>query len=503
VPAFDRSLGVATGAAPAAEVAKAVVVRDRAVEVLCDPALAHVVDLIAYPDGEHLVVANARGAVRLSRSDPDAAPVSVRGANPIARTDPLAFTPAEAELADPSPPNERNAYPYAGRRLSNLFLAVDRAPDIAVVHTPRHHWPERGGHLGEHGSLDAVQSRAPLILSGAGIASRGTLARAARVVDVAPTLARLAGVPPGELAGLDGEPLTEVAEPGSARHVVGLLWDGASCNDLLHLAGTGALPSVARLLERGCALAGGAIAEFPSVTLVNHTCALTGVGPGRHGIVNNAYFDRTTGRRVLANASSTWHRAMEELRPGVPTVFHLAGDERTACVNEPADSGAAYSTFGLVRDAGHSEGAKSMGEMLPDPYADPLATADFVGASSEYRYSTAADGVGLQQMLGLFTDAAEAPRLTWWNSMLTDTGHHEGGPRSVIARAAMADTDRRLGVFLDRLEQLGLYDDTTFLLTADHGSEAADPDCRGDWDEALREAGIPFRDEAYGFLYLG
>jgi len=25
----------------------------------------------------------------------------------------------------------------------------------------------------------------------------------------------------------------------------------------------------------------------------------------------------------------------------------------------------------------------------------------------------------------------------------------------------------------------------------------------GDWDVALRHAGIPFRDEGYGFLYLG
>ena len=40
------------------------------------------------------------------------------------------------------------------------------------------------------------------------------------------------------------------------------------------------------------------------------------------------------------------------------------------------------------------------------------------------------------------------------------------------------------------------------LLTADHGSEAADPDCRGDWDDALAAAGIAVRDEGYGALYL-
>ncbi len=67
----------------------------------------------------------------------------------------------------------------------------------------------------------------------------------------------------------------------------------------------------------------------------------------------------------------------------------------------------------------------------------------------------------------------------------------------------MRDADRRLGVFLDHLEQLGALDSTTFVLTADHGSEAADPTCLGDWDAPLREAGVSFRDEANGFIYLG
>jgi arylsulfatase A-like enzyme len=91
----------------------------------------------------------------------------------------------------------------------------------------------------------------------------------------------------------------------------------------------------------------------------------------------------------------------------------------------------------------------------------------------------------------------------WWNTTLTDTGHHNGGPHSEQARASLRDADRRLGVFLDHLERLGVYDDAVVVLTADHGSEGADPECRGDWDDALRAAGIPFRDEAYGFIYLG
>ena len=476
--------------------------RDRAVEVLCDPSLSAVMDLLAYPDRDGpdrdgIVVANSDGAARLS-----AAGVEVlSGRNPVADQDPLAFTPLPDELADRSPVNADNSYPFAFERLSSLFAAA-HAPDIAVVHTGKHHWPDQGGHLGEHGSLNVVQSRAPLILSGAGVTARGVLPMAARVVDVGPTFAWLAGAQLSSLNEMDGAALVDVVVP-DARHVVGLLWDGCNSNSLYALAAAGELPNVARLLAAGCAFRGGAIAEFPSVTLVNHTSALTGVGPGRHGIVNNAYFDRRNAAQVLTNNSATWHRWSEWLAPGVRTAFEYV-EGMTASVNEPVDTGASYSTFGLVREGGSGDGAKSMmDDFLPDPRTDALATQEHVAANKEYAFSTSIDGIGVQQVLDLWQPGSDWPRLMWWNTTLTDTGHHEGGPHSPIAHDAMRDADRRLGVFLDHLEHVGVLDRTVFLLTSDHGSEGADPACVGDWDEPLREAGLTFRDEAYGFIYLG
>ncbi|MBV9292309.1 MAG: nucleotide pyrophosphatase, partial [Frankiales bacterium] len=79
--------------------------RDRAVEVLCDPTLADVVDVVCWPEGDVVCVANADGAARLS---PDSTEV-LHGRNPVALQDPLAFTPLTVELADPSPPNSRNS----------------------------------------------------------------------------------------------------------------------------------------------------------------------------------------------------------------------------------------------------------------------------------------------------------------------------------------------------------------------------------------------------------
>ena len=471
--------------------------RDRAVEVLCDPSLSHVVDLVAWPTGADVVVANAFGAAVLSAGGASV----LHGRNPVGLQDPLAFTPLTAELAHLSPPNEDNSYPWAYERLSSLFAAA-AAPDLVVVHTGKHYWPSQGGHLGEHGSLNVVQSRAPLVLSGAGVVAHGLLPLAARVVDVAPTLAWLAGAPLASLADMDGAALVDLAVAGPAQHVVGLLWDGCNSNSLYAMAASGELPNVARLMSAGCALSGGAIAEFPSVTLVNHTSALTGVGPGRHGIVNNAYFDRRSAVQVLTNNAATWHRWSEWLSPGVRTVFERVSGP-TASVNEPVDNGADYSTLELVRASGSTDGVNSMKSVLPDPSADPMATQEHVASNADYAWSSSVDAIGVEQVLSLWPSATEGPRLMWWNTLLTDTGHHEGGPHSPIALDAMRDADRRLGVFLEHLDRIGALDSTVFVLTSDHGSEGADPSCVGDWDAPLREAGIEFRDEGYGFIYLG
>src|SRR3954447_16504876 len=293
-----------------------VAIRDRAVDVLCDSSLEHVVDLVAWPDGDAVYVANSAGTARLTPPGADV----LHGRNPVGLQDPLAFTPLTAELADRSPGNETNSYPYAYERLAGLF-AAEAAPDIAVVHTGKHHWPDKGGHPGEHGSLGVVQSRAPLLLSGAGVTARGMLPLSARVVDVAPTLAWLAGVPLSALSDMDGVALVDVLAPGESRHVVGLLWDGCNSNSLYALARSGDLPNVARLLAHGCAFTGGLMAGSPRVSPVKHTSAPPGGGPRRHGIVNNAYFDRRTAAQVLTNDAATWHRWSEWLQPGIRTVF--------------------------------------------------------------------------------------------------------------------------------------------------------------------------------------
>lgn len=485
------------------------------VEALTGEALSTIVDLVAYPvpdgDGRAVVVANHDGAVRLTA---DGGHKVLSGRDPVANTDPMAFLPYEAEVADPGPANARNAYPDPGRRLLSFFADPGRSPDLTVIHTPRHYFPDEGGHRGEHGSLDVIQSRAPFIVSGAGVRRGGLVHDHARTVDVGPTLLHAAGVAGERLrdaAGraLDGRARSDLVDAGG-RYVIGILWDGGHCSDLLHLAASGELPGVARLLESGTALTGGAVAEFPSVTLCNHTSALTGVGPGRHGIIGNVFFDRSTGQQILANDETTWHRSSEWLRPEVSTVFELLAaaepGARTACVNEAVDRGATYSTMQVIRELADPRGAGALNDAMPSAEASPYVENPAHLQDNYFRWATRVDDAGIDQLRQVWGMVAEAPRLTWWCQVVTDAGHHAGGPRSEIARASLRDSDRRLQAFLAHLDGLGVTDDVTFLLTADHGFEGADESVTGSWAPALAEVleplGVTFRDEGPGLVYL-
>jgi predicted AlkP superfamily pyrophosphatase or phosphodiesterase len=176
-------------------------------------------------------------------------------------------------------------------------------------------------------------------------------------------------------------------------------------------------------------------------------------------------------------------------------------DAFTASVNEPCDTGADYSTFEFFR----------RGEVPPIPRSPeglPHTTERFVRPSKDYSWSSVVDHMAIDQATGIWDGSYRdqsypRPRFMWVNFTLTDAAFHEGGPHSEIAAASVRDSDARLGAVLEAVERAGGFDDTAFVLVADHGMEENDPGVRGDWDVDLREAGLRFRDEGYSFLYLG
>lgn len=485
-----------------------------ALDVLLDSALEPVVDMVLLRRGDTYEARAHTGAVSFARTDsPDTfRVVGLEGDNPLADQRVDVRTTLAAERALPHPNRAENSYPFAYDHVAQLFDAA-AAPDLCVIHSAAHNWEGDGGHLGEHGSLGVVQARAPFILAGRGIRPEGLAPRSARLVDIAPTVAALAGCRPIEdgagperyTAAQDGAVRHEVLNPNERPdHVFGFLFDGTNANVLYAMAADGEAPNVARLIEMGTGFGQGAVASLPAITLANHTTVLTGTHPGHHGILNNAWYDRRSGEQVITNSSATWHVAMEHLDPGVESIHHAVHrtwpDSFTASVNEPCDVGADFSTFEFFR----------RGEVPPipaDPFGLPHTTERFVRPSKDYSWSSVVDHMATEQAVGILSGhyrdvTYPTPRFMFTNFTLTDAAMHEGGPYSEMARSAVRDSDARLGEILGAIERAGIFDASAFFFCADHGMEETDPTVRGDWDVALRAAGVVARDEAYGFLYL-
>jgi phosphonoacetate hydrolase len=496
--------------------------REPALDVLLSSSLEPIVDLVAWSPGPGVYeVASARGHIRFSRDrgpDVGGRPTYgysaglLAGESPVARQDASHLGRLAEEMADPHPDRRSNSYPHAFDHLAQLFDHPS-APDLVVLHSASHYWGDQGGHLGEHGSLGVVQARAPFVVAGAGVRALGMVDTSCRLVDVAPTMLELLGcpAPPGSppstrVRGQDGDIISEiVGQPGGADHVVAFLLDGTNPNVLYDLADRGQAPNIARLMGTGTVYRHGAVASLPTVTLANHTAILTGRHPGHHGILHNAWIDRASGAQVVTNSPSTWSTSMSWLSPGVETVHDAVHRGRpgsmTISINEPCDVGADYSIFDLMRK----------GEPIdrPPPAEDlPDATTRFVRPSKDYRWSSLIDHTAVEQFCGIWGGSYRGrdwpvPTFSWMNFTLTDAAFHEGGPYSEMAAASLRDTDLRIGHALDAVERAGAVDSTAFVLVADHGMQLADPTVTGDWDAALVEAGVPVRDEGYGFLYLG
>jgi phosphonoacetate hydrolase len=483
---------------------------EEALAVLTDTVLEPIVDMVVLARDGGYEAHSADGRVRFVRNEHGGYEVVARdGADPLADQATDKFVPLADELAHPVPNRRDNAYPHAFDHIAQLF-DHPAAPDLCVLHSAAHNWEDQGGHIGEHGSLGVVQARAPLLLAGKGVRSDGLVPRSARLVDVAPTVLTLLGIEPDgnaqHLRDQDGEVRADALDlaAGPARHVVLFLFDGTNPNVLHDMAARGELPNVARLMEMGTAYEHGAMAGLPTVTLANHTSIVTGRLPGHHGILHNAWYDRRTGEQVITNSNATWPTAMSHCVPGVDSIHdavHRAHPEAfTASVNEPCDVGADYSTFHFFR----------RGEVPPIPKTPdglPHTTERFVRPSKDYSWSSVVDHMGTEQAVGVWSghyrdESYPHPRFMFCNFTLTDAAMHEGGPYSEVAAASVRDSDGRVGEILAAVERAGVFDDTAFVLVADHGMEQNDPAVRGDWDVTLREAGLEFRDEGYGFLYL-
>ena len=467
--------------------------------LLAETAAAEHIDLVmTWRDGAYEVWAR-RGMIRFKRyADEQGAlkfeVVEQIGEDPIANQDPFAVSTIGAELEaarrsgnHDDDPNRAYfephtlTHPYAHERIAQLFDSP-RAPDLIV--SPKAY--AYGIQPGQHGALDVVQSRAPLIFSGPGVRS-GVHALKARHVDIAPTIAALMQFPKIEGAGAsgqpaqvylkrqDGQPLDEMIDAQGERpaRVYMILLDGLSHSELCHQLETnrGAIANITNLVERGAMLTHGSVVNFPSITWPSHATILTGAWCGHHDVVNPTFHLRE--HRETVPIQGNVFETERYLNHDVETLYEAfkrvcGADSITASIHEPQGRGADHAVFER-RVVGDKRRLKELTAQMSGDVS-PRWNAD--NMPDMYREEII-DARGMAQVFNLFDHCDDRPPVFVAHEfVLTDGAGHDYGPHHEGLREALYRTDRRIGEVMEMMRRRGLLESTLFVVTSDHGMAA-------------------------------
>ncbi len=464
--------------------------------LLCEePARDHVDLVTTWRDGAYEVWAR-RGMIRFKRYVDDAGKLHFEiieqvGENPIANQDPFALSTIAEELEasaasghSATDPNRAFiephvlTHPYAYERIAQLFDSP-RAPDIMV--SPKAY--TYGTQPGQHGALDVVQSRAPLIFSGPGV-KRGVHRVEARHVDIAPSIAHAMGFPENVgndrgsyLKRQDGRVPHEVLEsaPERPQAVYMILLDGLSHSELMHQLenSRAAIPNLGRLIDAGATLSHGSIVNFPSITWPSHSTIMTGTWCGHHDIVNPTYHERA--RRETVPVQGLIFDTERFLNPEVETLYEafkrvFGADTITASIHEPQGRGADHNVF-EKRVIGDKLRLKDLTIAMMDEVSPRWMADEKLAMHRE----EVVDIRGMAQLINLLEHCADGtPKFVAHEFVLTDGAGHDYGPHHEGLREALYRTDARIGKVLDLLDAKGMLASTLFVVTSDHGMAAQD-----------------------------
>jgi len=226
------------------------------------------------------------------------------------------------------------------------------------------------------------------------------------------------------------------------------------------------LPTLRRLAARG-GRATGMETSFPSVTWPSHTSLVTGVPPGRHGVLGNNVWSRELGREFVYIGDPERTQPQAVRAPTLYDAVHASG--RTAAgIIWPCTSDAASLRW-IMPDAGR----RDLIERFTTPgLVAELATAGIdISRLAEWGWSKEHG----PQRDALSTDVAihllerHGPALVLLHIIHVDGVQHAHGPRSPEAYIALAEVDRLLAKLETAIASPPLAGRATLVVVSDHG----------------------------------
>lgn len=245
----------------------------------------------------------------------------------------------------------------------------------------------------------------------------------------------------------------------SGRHVVMISLDGFAADYLNDPRLP--LPNIRGLAAEG-AHARRMTVSTPSVTWPNHTTLVTGVAPGKHGVLANGVIEASTsGAPFTINPRKSRYELTR-----AETVYDVAKKAglRTAEVNWPVTRGA------RELDCSFPDHPETITHTTPW-LVDRLVELKLLSAPTNPAFydlgAVGRDRVWTEAAVDLLK--TKKPHLLLLHLLNTDGQQHAHGPQSTEAYTALTVADRHVGDVLQGIKRAGLERQTTVIVTADHG----------------------------------
>ncbi|RSU78376.1 alkaline phosphatase family protein [Sphingomonas sp. S-NIH.Pt3_0716] len=254
-------------------------------------------------------------------------------------------------------------------------------------------------------------------------------------------------------------PLPALAEP-----VLLISIDGLRPGDVLEADKRGlALPNLRRFLTDG-AHASGVTGVLPTLTYPSHTTLMTGVSPGKHGIVSNNSFD------PMQINQGGWYWYAQDVK--VPMLWDAAAKAglSTGNIHWPVSVAARGVRWNLpqIWRTGHADDAQ-----LLDALATPGLKAELERAVGQPYAMGIDESLSGDQNRGRFATALIAAHqpdfLTVYLTAL-DHEQHGSGPDTPAAKAVLEKIDAIVGNLI--AAERKAHPDALIALVSDHGFEA-------------------------------
>ncbi len=246
------------------------------------------------------------------------------------------------------------------------------------------------------------------------------------------------------------------------------------------------MPALRRMIREGAVADQGMECSFPTVTWPNHTTLVTGVPPAKHGVLANMVFDREKGETVQLLVDPVFDKDEIVRVPTIYDVAHAAG-LKTAAVVWPATRNAKtlHWTTPDMKSPGFEKYAtpgwldELKAEGIPVDRYGPWVDAKEGGPRRDW--------IATREVISLLRKK-DRPNLILLHLIELDHAQHDAGPRSGDARWAVSTMDDRVRDLRDAIEELGLRDKATLLVTSDHGFFATEQSIHV--NSKLRELGL-------------